>query len=42
MSNGHGGMDWAGLNLMAALLGIENIESLVNRLLIIKLHKPKD
>jgi hypothetical protein len=42
LSNGHGGLDWAGLDVLAATLGIRDIESLINRLITIKLHKPKE
>ena len=41
LSTPQGGIDWAGLELITALLGIEDIEALVNRLLIIKTHTPK-
>lgn len=42
LNNGQGAIDWAGLDLVAALLGVQDIEALINRLLIIKSHKPKD
>lgn len=40
LSNGRGGFDWAGLDSVAALLGVADIEDLINRLLVIKLHRP--
>lgn len=42
LANGMGGLDWAGLPLAAAYYGIEDVEGLVHRLLVIKLHKPQD
>lgn len=42
MHNGHGGLDWSGLDTVVALLGIDDIETLINNLLTIKLHKPPD
>lgn len=40
LHNGAGGFDWAGLPMVCGLLGIEDIEGLMNRLLVIKTHKP--
>lgn len=40
LHNGHGGFDWAGLPLVVALLGIDDVEALMHRLLVIKTHKP--
>lgn len=42
LANGSGGVDWAGFELVVGMLGIEDIEGLVHRLLIIKTHKPPD
>ncbi|MCB1901794.1 MAG: hypothetical protein KDH16_21065 [Rhodocyclaceae bacterium] len=40
LSNGMGGIDWAGFPIVAALLEIDDIDGLVRRLHIIKTHKP--
>jgi len=42
LANGMGGLDWAGLPLVVDLLGIEDIEALVDALLVIKTHRPPD
>jgi hypothetical protein len=42
LHNGHGGIDWAGLPLIAAVLGVEDVEALIHRLLVIKTHKPPE
>lgn len=36
-----GGIDWAGLDLVAAKLGIDDIEGLIERLYVIKTHRPR-
>ena len=40
LANGMGGLDWAGLPIVAELLGIDDIESLVHRLMNIKAWRP--
>lgn len=35
-----GGIDFNGLPLAVALLGIEDIEAFIDRLMVIKTHKP--
>jgi hypothetical protein len=40
LTNGMGGIDWSGLPLVVALLGIDDVEAFVDRLLVIKTHKP--
>jgi hypothetical protein len=40
LSNGMGGLDWSGLEAVVALLGIADVEGLINRLKTIKLHRP--
>lgn len=35
-----GGIDWQGLDLVTELFGITDVEGLVQRLAVIKLHKP--
>lgn len=40
LSNGMGGLDWSGLPTVAALLGIEDIESFVRHLMAIKQYRP--
>lgn len=39
LANGMGGIDWAGLPLVAALLGIDDAEDLIHRLGVIKNHR---
>lgn len=41
MSNGMGGIDWAGLDYIAEFLGVSDIEALTDALLCIRLHKPE-
>lgn len=40
LANGMGGIDWAGFPLVVALLGIDDIELFIHRLLVIKRHTP--
>lgn len=40
LANGQGGFDWAGLPLLVGWLGIEDVEGLMTRLAVMKLHKP--
>ena len=40
LANGMGGLDWAGLPIVAELLGIDEIESRVHRLMTIKAWRP--
>lgn len=40
LENGSGGIDWQGLDLVAELLGIDDIETLIDDLLVIKQHRP--
>ena len=42
LSNGMGGIDWAGLPWAAAVLGICDIEAVVDALVTIKSHKTRD
>lgn len=37
-----GGLDWAGLPYVCALLDISDPEDLMHRLLVIKLHRPAE
>lgn len=37
-----GSIDWAGLPMVAALLGVQDIEALVRRLMTIKYHQPPE
>lgn len=41
LSNGMGGIDYAGLPYVTALLGIEDVEALLSALLVIRMHDPK-
>lgn len=40
LANGMGGLDWAGLPLACAYHGVSDVEGLMQRLLVIKLHSP--
>lgn len=40
LANGNGGIDWAGLPTVAALLGLDDIATLVHRLMTIK-NRPR-
>lgn len=40
LCDGFGGVNWAGLDLWVEKLGIEDVDGLLDRLRIIKLHKP--
>ena len=42
LSNGRGGLDWAGLPLMVMKFGVEDVGDLIERLTIIKLHRPPE
>lgn len=35
-----GGIDWSAVPLLAELYGVEDHEMLIERLIVIKLHKP--
>lgn len=38
LSNGTGGIDWAGLDVVVEMLGIEDVEALIEALLCIRLR----
>jgi hypothetical protein len=40
LANGMGGCDWAGLPYVVAYLGVQDVEGLLDRLRVIKLHRP--
>lgn len=40
LANGMGGIDWAGVPLVFALLGVADPEPMLHRLGVIKLHRP--
>jgi hypothetical protein len=40
LATGMGGIDWAGLPIVAELLGFDDPEALIELLLTIKTHKP--
>ena len=42
LADGNGAINWAGLPLIAAYLGIQHIEPLMHRLTLIKLHRPPE
>lgn len=41
LQNGMGGIDYAGLPIVCALLGIDDVALLMERLLVIRQHDPK-
>jgi hypothetical protein len=41
LSNGMGGLDWAGLPLVCRMLGVDDMDALVHDLMVIKLHQPE-
>lgn len=41
LANGMGGIDWTGLDLAVAMFGVRDVEALIERLLVLKLHKPE-
>lgn len=42
MANGSGGMDFNGLPLVVEMLGVDDVEGLLERLYLIKTHKPPE
>lgn len=42
LANGQGGLDWAGLPLVCEWLGVEDVEGLLERLAVIRAHKPPE
>lgn len=40
MANGMGGIDWAGLPLLCGWLGVRDVEGLMQRLVVIRMHAP--
>lgn len=40
LQNGMGGVDWAGLPWMADLYGVEDLDDITERLIVIKTHEP--
>ena len=40
LSNGTGGIDWAGLPIVAALLGVADLEAFARHLITIKTYRP--
>jgi hypothetical protein len=40
LHNGQGAIDWAGLPVVASWLGVEDIDGLLHRMLVIKGHRP--
>ena len=40
LANGAGGYDWSGLPLLCAWLGVDDIEGLLQRLAVIRTHRP--
>lgn len=42
LATGSGGIDWSGLPVVAELLGVEDVEGLLTRLEVIRMHKPPE
>jgi hypothetical protein len=42
LADRNGSFDWGGLPFVAELLGIADVEALVDALLVIKLHRPAE
>lgn len=42
LSNGNGGLDWAGLPFVCEHVGITDIDALMSRLYVIRTHKPPE
>lgn len=40
LANGMASIDWAGVPIVAAMLGIDDLETLIRRLMTIKHHRP--
>ena len=40
MANGAGGIDWAGLPLLAGWMGVQDVDGLMQRLVAIRMHRP--
>lgn len=40
LANGMGGLDWAGLPLVVELLGIDDVDTFLQRLMTIKTYRP--
>lgn len=41
LANGMGGLDWAGLPVVAEYLGVDDLADLIARMEVIKLHRPE-
>lgn len=41
VATGFGGIDWAAVPLAAAYYGLDDMDMLIHRLLVFKLHKPE-
>lgn len=41
LRDGMGGLDWAGLPYVCELLGVQDVEGLMHRLLVIKTYRPE-
>jgi hypothetical protein len=42
LANGMGGIDWSGLPLVCAWLGVRDVEAFLHRLEVIQAHKPPE
>lgn len=41
LANGMGGIDWQGLPLLCGWLGVQDVEGLMHRLVVIRMHNPE-
>lgn len=41
IENGFGGLDWKGFEIVTEMLGIDDLEGLIHRLLVIKSFRPE-
>lgn len=39
LHNGNGGIEWAGLEFVVGLLGVDDVEALIDRLYVIKTYR---
>jgi hypothetical protein len=40
LQNGMGGLDWSGLPVALEVVGVDDVEALIARLMVVKAHKP--
>lgn len=42
LANGQGGLGWSGLEFVCAHLGVSDVGGLIDRLMVIKAHRPDE